>query len=77
MTSSTTAVAWVGGCRGRAAHLARVRDPGRLARIKRPFGVMATVAAHKFYCDEVYDRIGYAPVAALAVGDSTGRSSGG
>jgi NADH:ubiquinone oxidoreductase subunit 5 (subunit L)/multisubunit Na+/H+ antiporter MnhA subunit len=29
---------------------------------------MAVVAAHKFYWDEAYDRIAYAPAAALAVG---------
>jgi NADH:ubiquinone oxidoreductase subunit 5 (subunit L)/multisubunit Na+/H+ antiporter MnhA subunit len=43
-------------------------NPALLDRLKRPWGAMATVAEHKFYWDEAYDRIAYLPVAALATG---------
>jgi NADH-quinone oxidoreductase subunit L len=64
----TTALAWVAG--GGAALLTwrAYTNPELLARLKRPFGAMAVVAAHKFYWDEAYDRIAYAPAAALAAG---------
>ena len=64
----TTALAWLlGGGAGLLTWRA-YSDPALLDRLKRPWGTMATVAEHKFYWDEAYDRIAYLPVAALATG---------
>ncbi|HKV67787.1 MAG TPA: NADH-quinone oxidoreductase subunit L, partial [Gaiellales bacterium] len=63
---ATTALAWVAG--GGAALLTwrAYSDPALLARLKRPWGTMAGVAEHKFYWDELYDRIAYVPASAVA-----------
>jgi NADH-quinone oxidoreductase subunit L len=65
---TTTALAWIAG--GGAALLTwrAYSDPALLDRLKRPWGAMVTVAEHKFYWDEAYDRIAYLPAAALATG---------
>ncbi len=64
----TTAIAWaVGGAGGLLAWRAYAQ-PGMLERLKRPFGRMPVVAEHKFYWDELYDRIAYLPAAVLASG---------
>jgi NADH-quinone oxidoreductase subunit L len=64
---ATTAIAWVAG--GGAALLTwrAYADPALLERLKRPWGAVATVSEHKFYWDELYDRIAYIPAAAVAV----------
>ena len=62
----TTAIAWaVGGAAGLLVWRAYA-DPALLARLKRPFGRTVAVAEHKFYWDELYDRIAYIPAAAVA-----------
>jgi NADH:ubiquinone oxidoreductase subunit 5 (subunit L)/multisubunit Na+/H+ antiporter MnhA subunit len=63
---ATTSAAWALG--GGAAWMTwhAYRNLALLDRLKQPFGAMATVAEHKFYWDEAYDRIAYLPVAALA-----------
>ena len=64
----TTAISWSVGIAGGLLIWRAYADPARLERIKAPLRWWATVAEHKFYFDELYDRIGYAPFAAIAVG---------
>ena len=40
--------------------------PGRSAALRQRFGVMTTLADHKFYWDELYDAIAYRPAVFLA-----------
>ncbi len=44
------------------------RSAARIASMRRSLPTVATIAEHKFYWDELYDNIGYAPVAAFAGG---------
>jgi NADH-quinone oxidoreductase subunit L len=64
----TTAIAWAVGGAGALLAWRAYAQPGMLGRLKRPFGRTPAIAEHKFYWDEVYDRIAYIPAAALAVG---------
>src|SRR6185312_2173010 len=62
----TTAIAWAVGGAGGLLVWRAYADPALLAGLKRPFGGAVTVAEHKFYWDELYDRIAYLPAAAIA-----------
>jgi NADH-quinone oxidoreductase subunit L len=62
----TTAIAWGVGVAGAVLTWRAYADPALLERLKRPFGGAAGVAEHKFYWDELYDRIAYIPAAAIA-----------
>jgi len=62
----TTAIAWAVGGAGGLLVWRAYADPALLARLKRPFGRTVAVAEHKFYWDELYDRIAYIPAAAIA-----------
>jgi NADH-quinone oxidoreductase subunit L len=62
----TTAIAWAVGGAGGLLVWRAYADPALLARLKRPFGSSVAVAEHKFYWDELYDRIAYIPAGAIA-----------
>jgi NADH-quinone oxidoreductase subunit L len=62
----TTAIAWTAGGAGAVLTWRAYADPGLLERIKRPFAGAAVAAEHKFYWDEVYERIAYLPASVLA-----------
>ena len=62
----TTAISWSFGIGGGLLVWWTYADPRRLARIKGSFREVASIAEHKFYFDELYDRIGYDTFAALA-----------
>jgi len=62
----TTGIAWAVGGGGGYLTWRAYADPALLDRLKRPWGAMATVAEHKFYWDEAYTLVAYAPAAALA-----------
>ncbi len=64
----TTLISWSFGIAGGVLIWWTYADPARLARVKAPLGWWAKLAEHKFYFDELYDSIGYAPFAAVAVG---------
>ena len=64
----TTAIAWAAGGAGALLAWRAYADADLLERLKRPFGAVAVAAQHKFYWDEVYDLVAYAPAAALASG---------
>jgi NADH-quinone oxidoreductase subunit L len=64
----TTAIAWAAGGAGALLAWRAYADPALLDRLKRPFGAVAVAAQHKFYWDEAYDLIAYAPAVALATG---------
>jgi NADH:ubiquinone oxidoreductase subunit 5 (subunit L)/multisubunit Na+/H+ antiporter MnhA subunit len=62
----TTAIAWTLGGGGALLTWRAYTHPELLDRLKRPFTGLAVVAAHKFYWDELYDKIAYLPAAVVA-----------
>jgi NADH-quinone oxidoreductase subunit L len=64
----TTAIAWAAGGAGALLAWRAYTDDDLLVRLKRPFAAVAAAAQRKFYWDEAYDLVAYAPAAALASG---------
>ena len=62
----TTAIAWTLGGGGALLTWRAYTHPELLERLKRPLTGLAVVAAHKFYWDELYDKIAYLPAAVVA-----------
>ena len=68
-TSSRPALAWLAGGGAAPADLARLRRPRAARAAQAPVRRDGRrVAEHKFYWDELYDRIAYIPAAAIATG---------